>query len=485
MSEGILTLRHAVRPLVLGKYLGQLGLMLSLLTVAPLLASLYFAEYPLSLRYLQVELLLLTASLLLNRLPAPAALQQNEALVIVALAFLLSPLIMLYPLSGAGLTPTQALFESVSAVTTTGLSSLGPAEVTSRTLLFTRSWMQWYGGLGIVVLSIALLLGHHISSRRLSEPLSGEGLATTTRTYARRMLGVYLTLSAAALGAMLLAGIGGFDALLYTLSAVSTGGFAPHHGSLAALAAPHQALLVVLTGLLGAIPFHLYYSARHQGFSQLTGDVELRSLLLLALLATLVITLLLRPQGMAWGPAFFHGAIQAISALSTSGFASLAIPSLDDGSKLALIVTMFIGGGVGSTAGGIKILRLLILLRLLQLLLQRTSLPSHAVTTPTLAGRNLEAGEIQNALMLILLFAMVVLLSWLAFVLHGYPPLDALFEVVSASATVGLSTGISGPTLEGELQAVLIIDMLLGRLEIIALLVVLYPPSWIGKRTEL
>jgi trk system potassium uptake protein TrkH len=484
MSEGALTLSHAVRPRALGKYLGQLGLMLSLLTLAPLGASLYFGEYHLSLRYLQVELLLLLVSLLLNRLPSPSQLQQNEALAIVALAFLLSPIIMLYPMSGAGLSTSQALFEAVSAVTTTGLSSLASVEGASPTFLFARAWMQWYGGLGIVVLSIALLLGHHVTSRRLAEPLSGEGLATTTRTYARRMLGVYLSLSAISLLAMIVAGIATFDAVLYTLSGVSTGGFAPHDTSLAALPLAHQALLVVIIGLSGAVPFHLYYSARYQGFSQFTRDVELRSLLLLALLAAVALVLLLRSEGASWSGALFHGAVQALSALSTSGFASLDIAQLEDGSKLALIATMFIGGGVGSTAGGIKILRLLILLRLLQLLLQRTALPSHAVSTPQLAGRNLEGAEIQNALLLILLFIAVVLLSWIAFVLHGYPPLDALFEVVSACATVGLSTGISGPELEGVLQGVLIIDMLLGRLEIIALLVVLYPPTWIGKRME-
>jgi trk system potassium uptake protein TrkH len=145
---------------------------------------------------------------------------------------------------------------------------------------------------------------------------------------------------------------------------------------------------------------------------------------------------------------------------------------------------MFIGGGLGSTAGGIKLLRLLILLRLIQLMLQRTALPSHAVTEPRLYGKPLEEGDIQGALMLILLFIIVILASWLVFVAYGYAPLDALFEVVSASATVGLSSGITSGSLEPLLQVVLCLDMLLGRLEIIALLVVLYPPTWLAKRTE-
>jgi trk system potassium uptake protein TrkH len=481
VSEGSRTLSYAVRLPVIGKYLGQLGLMLALLTLAPLLASLYFAEYGLTQRYLQVELLLLVVSLLLNRLPTPSQLQQNEALTVVVLAFILSPLLMSYPMSGAGLTVQQALFEAVSAITTTGLTTLPTVEGGSRSFLFARAWMQWYGGLGIVVLSVALLLGHHIASRRLAEPMSDEGLATTTRTYARRMLGVYLVLSCAAFVTLLFSGIGGFDALLHTLSAISTGGFSPHDRSLGALPTT-PAMLVILIGLCGAIPLHLYFRARHVGLAQLTGDIEFRALILIAALGSALLTVLLRQHDMGWGEVLFHGSSQAISALSTSGFATLTIATLDDASKLGLIALMFVGGGIGSTAGGIKILRLLILLRLLQQLLRRTALPSHAVSQTQLAGRTLEGEEIQNALLLILLFLLVVVVSWLIFVGYGYPPLDALFEVVSASATVGLSSGITAPALEDELQALLMLNMLLGRLEIIALLVVLYPPTWIGKR---
>jgi trk system potassium uptake protein TrkH len=111
-------------------------------------------------------------------------------------------------------------------------------------------------------------------------------------------------------------------------------------------------------------------------------------------------------------------------------------------------------------------------------------MPSHAVVPPTLAQRPLEEEDIQWALMLILLFVTVNIISWLLFVIHGYAPLDALFEVVSACGTVGLSTGITSASLEPLLRLVLCLDMLLGRLEIVALLVLLYPYTWLGKRTE-
>jgi trk system potassium uptake protein TrkH len=150
-----------------------------------------------------------------------------------------------------------------------------------------------------------------------------------------------------------------------------------------------------------------------------------------------------------------------------------------------MILSMLVGGSVGSSAGGFKLLRLLIFLRMLQIFISRAAMPPHAVSSTLLAGQKLDDDDIQRALQLILLFIAVVFLSWLPFVALGYDPLDALFEVVSACGTVGLSTGITRPELEPALKAILCFDMLAGRLEIIALLVVLYPRNWIGRREEI
>lgn len=141
-------------------------------------------------------------------------------------------------------------------------------------------------------------------------------------------------------------------------------------------------------------------------------------------------------------------------------------------------------GGMGSTAGGIKILRLLLLLRLLQLVIRRTCMPSHAVLDPWLGRHRLAGGEVEHALLIIMLFIVVILLSWFPFLLMGYAPLDPLFEVVSATANVGLSCGITAPELPTTLKGVLCLDMLLGRLEVVALVLVLYPWTWFGKRSQ-
>jgi len=171
-----------------------------------------------------------------------------------------------------------------------------------------------------------------------------------------------------------------------------------------------------------------------------------------------------------------------ISAATTAGFSNMDVSQLDPASKLVLMVAMGIGGEVGSTAGGIKILRLLILLRLLQLVIRRTALPRHAFLEPRLGEHRIEDIEIIAVLSVVVGFFAVILLSWIPFLIFGYDPLNALFEVVSATSTTGLSAGITQEDLPALLKSILCFDMLAGRLEVVALLVLLYPRTWYGTR---
>jgi trk system potassium uptake protein TrkH len=483
MRNSQTALSYAVQPAVIIRFLGEILLILAVLALAPLLVSLLFEEYQFSQRYAVVIVLSLLLALPTRYLRTREQIQANEALVIVALAFLLAPLLMLYPLSSAGSPLIDTLFESVSAVTTTGLSTLATIEDKPRTFLFARAWGQWYGGLGIVVFSIALLMPNQLAARRLTATTGSDSLVTTAGVYARRMLRIYLALTVGGFCALLLLTGSAFDSLLHTLAAISTGGFSPYADSLAAYPAWSARLTVLLIALLGAVPLPLYYLARHEGWRRLFLDVEVRALLALVLLAAGSLTLCLHyATGMDWAASAGHGLLQSLSAQSTAGFSSVDIATLDDTSKIVLILSMFVGGGAGSTAGGIKLLRLLIALRLLQQLLLRSTQPAHAVAHLELEGRVVANEDIQNALLLILLFTAVIVVSWLAFVACGYPVLDSLFEVVSATGTVGLSSGLTSTALEPGLKLLLCADMLLGRIEIIALVVVLYHRTWFGRR---
>ena len=482
-KDQIAALTYAVRPIVIGKYFGQLCLALAALTLFPVAVSLYYGEFNFTVRYFIVIFILVLIGIPLARLATPSYIQNNEVLIIPTLIFLFAPLIMSFPMTGAGLSLSDAYFEAVSAITTTGLSTQTFVEHKPLSFLYSRSWMQWVGGLGIIVLSVALLIGPGAVSKKLAH-LNGEGedIVGSTRAHARRALIIYVSITVFSILLLWALGASPFIAVTHTLAAISTGGFSTYDNSLAGFNEWRLPAVIMIISFAGSIPLLLYHRAHQQGWRQFISSVQVKALLIVGIIGSVFVSLLLaKVQHMPWPDAVRNGFFMAFSAQTTTGFSTISVHDMDPAAKLVLIVSMGIGGGVGSTAGGIKILRFLILLRLFELLIKRTCLPPHAVAEPRLADERLSYEDIEHALLLILLFIVLVVISWLLFLMIGYDPLDSLFEVVSAAGTVGLSTGITSSNLETFLKLVLCIDMLAGRLEIIALLVIFYSGTWFGK----
>jgi len=391
---------------------------------------------------------------------------------------------MSYPLMGMGLSFWDAFFEAVSGCTTTGLSTLNTVEGRPLTFLFARSWMQWYGGLGVVILSIALVIQPGLVAKGLAVTEAEEDdLVGGTKAHARRMFIVYGVLTAAGIGLLWVSSGELFNAVVYGLAAVSTGGFSPHDNSAAGFGGAVVQTIVIVICLAGATPLVFYHNVFREGWHRNVNMLQLAALIILSGAGMLILAGFMWVDGIALSPQRIgDAAFLACSAQSTAGFATTEVGQLNPGAKLTLMVSMLVGGGVGSTAGGFKLLRLLFLFTLVRWFIVRTSFTKHAVLIPRLSGRRLEGPEMQDALCLVILFAMAVVISWLPFVTMGYDPFDSLFEVVSALGTVGLSTGVIGSDLPNSLKAVICIDMLLGRLEIMPWLVLVYPFTWFGRR---
>ena len=476
-------LRHAVRPRVLVRYGGLLAATVGLLTLVPAVATLAGGEYGSAAALCLVALALGAGGFLCHRISAPAEIQPNEALVLVAGAFVLTPAAMIWPFTTFGLTPADAWFEAVSAVTTTGLTTLAEPSGEPWPLLLARSWMQWYGGLGFAALCVALLVPRGIAARRLLEPTGArESDIPSMIWHARRLMMIYAGMTLAGWLALWTAEGRPFVALVHVLSGVSTGGFSTMDSSLAGFGGNGSAWVLSLITLLAAVSLPLYLRAVRGNWRRLLVDAELRALLVAVLAAGAALSLILAASGLDTPAAVQQGFLLGVSAQTTSGFTPVDPAALPDAAKWTSIVSMALGGSVGSTAGGMKLLRLLVVLRVIQLLVQRMALPPHAVAEARLGGRRVEAGEILHILAVPTMFLIVVVASVIPFLLHGYAPLDALFEVVSATGTVGLSTGITSSDLPGLLKGVLAFDMLAGRMEFIAILVVLAPHTWIGRR---
>lgn len=484
MTERAEYLRYAARPRVVLKYFGQACVILAFLTSVPLLVSFISGELHTGLRYAVVIAASAAAGAALRKLPEPEGVQANESMILASGLFFFSPLLMVFPLMGTGLCFMDAFFEAVSGATTTGLSMVSVPEDLPLAILFSRAWMQWYGGLGIMILSVGLVMQPGLAAKALAAgEIPEENLFGGTRPYVRKILVVYGTVTGCGLLALIFAKVAPFDAVLYTLAAVSTGGFSPHEGSLAALSGWPAKTIVLLICLTCAVSLIFYHGLFQRGKHQEINFLQLKALVAIGLGMTVVFAVSLRIKlDLPISEIIRHALLMMFSAQTTAGFSSLDTSSLPPVSKLLLMAAMLVGGGIGSTAGGFKVLRLLILTRFVQVMVARTSLARHAFLEPRLAGQRLRSEEIQHALIVILLFIAAIAISWTFFVGRGFEPLDSLFEVVSATGTVGLSAGVTGPELPGFLKGVLCMDMLFGRVEILSWLVLLNPYTWVGRR---
>jgi len=468
---------------VVARYLGQMLLLVAASGLVPAGVALASGNRAVALRYGLTLGLLAACAGAMATLRCEKRVQANEALVISALVFLVTGVAMAFPMTGYGIDPLDALFESISAVTTTGLSTLASMEGRPRSFLFARAWLQWIGGLGVAVLALAFVIRAGAASKRLGfEEREVADFVGGTRAHARRVLVVYLALTGVALLAALALGVPGFDALVHVLAAVSTGGFSSHDASLAALS-PAGRWVVTASCLSGAVALSWYYRVYFRGLRPAFGDARIWGVVALTLIASLVLAgFLARSRGGPAGAVLSDAIWMAASAQTTAGFSVLPVQDLDPASKVVLISSMLVGGEMGSTAGGFKIFRFLLLLRLLWALVLRASMPPGSHLPLRVGGVGLEREDVENAAALALGYVGVILVSWLCFLAYGYEPLDSLFDVVSAFGTVGLSAGTVSPGLEPALKIVLCLDMLMGRVELLAFLMLLFPGTWLGRR---
>lgn len=477
-------LAYAVRNQTVMKYLGELLLGVAVMAAVPAVAALVLGAFGFAGRCATVFVATLAVALVLRRRPAAPDLQVNEALVVTTLTFLLGAGVMVWPLMSDGLGAWDAAFEAVSALTTTGLSTIGDIEAHSPAFLFTRAWMQWYGGLVIVVLAVTLVIQPGPAARRLIEIEADQSdFVGSTRARVRLALGVYLSLLTAGTALLWLFGLDFFDAIVHALASVSTGGFSSRNDSIAALGGPAVQITIIGLALCGAVSLSLYPRRLLHGWGRLARDPDVHALVATGCIVTaaLAATLMIA-DGRSAGESLRQAPLLAFSAQTTSGFEAARVADLAPVSKVILMVSMFIGGDFGSTAGGIKIVRLLLVLRLMQLVFRQTCLPRHAVLFAGERAQALRPRELTATLAVVILFALVIVMSWLPFLLLGHDPLDSLFEVVSAVGTVGLSSGVTGGGLPDSLKLLLCFDMFMGRLEIVALLVLFYPRTWFGRR---
>jgi trk system potassium uptake protein TrkH len=400
----------------------------------------------------------------------PKDLGLREAFVVTALAYPLFAFVG--ALAFLPVAPfVDGFFESMSGFTTTGLTVVDVSDL-PRSLRFFRPYMQWIGGAGIVILSVAVWNATRPAGFRFrvyGPAPDDERIAGSVYASARQLVGIYGLLTAVVCVGFVIAGMPLEDSVLYGLTTISTGGFS-HYASNPAI------LGVTMVGmLLGATSFSNYQrlASRAQGREH-HRDPQLYGLAFVVLLGASLLFVL---EGRAWRAVF-----DTISAVTTTGFSVDEPTTWSPTRKLFTTLCMVIGGSSGSTAGGLKLMRLIVLFRLAQWTLRRSLLPPEAQVPLKYADAVIDAEPLRHLLGFMVVYVLLLLGGGTALVLGGFAPEDALFESASAIGTVGLSSGITGADLPTWAKLVLSLQMWAGRLEVVPVLVLLYPGTWKQRR---
>ena len=473
-------LTYTARPRVVAKYAGELCLPVAVLAVVPCAITAAYGEYGMSATYAAAAAVLAGVGFLSRRMPKPKDIQTNEAYAIISLVFILVPAVMAVAISRAGLGYLDAYCTAVSASTTTGLRFSAGAD--STTLPLSLAWMQWYGGLGILVFSLALFLHPGRRTKDLaSVEIPKTDLLVGTRVYARTIIFYYAALSVAGFSALMLTGLPIELAAPLAMGSVSTGGPATASISAGPLSLVQQSVLAAFC-LLGALPFTMTVRILRLKHTEMLELSEIAAILGLILLMTAVLAgCLVLNEGYSMGETLELAPIMAVFVQTTSGYASLDFSGLSDATMAIMIPFMAAGGGIGSTAGGFKGLRLLIGLSVIRSAIRSSRMPAHAHHKPTLMNRVVDDEFTHDALQVTFLFLIASGAAWLIFLLAGYAGSESLFLVISAASNSGYAYGIDPQALPAGLKLLLAILMILGRLELLAVLAAFSPGNWFGR----
>lgn len=476
---------------MVARVIGSLLLLEAAILTIPLGVSIYFQEqagiWGLAL---SMGIAAFVGVVLVSLRGTSSRLKNREAILIVTLGWFFTSLFAALPFifSGSLTSTADAFFEAVSGLTTTGATVISDVEVLPKGILFWRSFLHWVGGMGILVLTLAILPslgvgGVQIFRMESSGPTPSKftpRIAATTKI----LYTIYLSLTAVQVLVYRFAGLDLLDSFIVAFGSVGTGGLSPYNDGFVRHSG--NVLLLVSVGvamIISGVNFSLYYDLGKRRFRQVLRDSELR--LFLAIIATSVLLLTWNLLGNVYDTlaesakmAFFH----VSSVITTTGYAAADYDLWPAFGKGILFVLMFVGGSAGSTAGGVKVIRLLVAGKLVRRELDRLLHPK-AASLITINGRVLPAEEVKGAVSFCLLYFFVFILGSLLISLDNIDLFSAVSATAAALGNIGPGFGAVGPMQTYAFfspfsKILLSFFMLLGRLEFFAFLILFSPRFW-------
>ena len=419
------------------------------------------------------------------------AMSRNEGYIVVALSWVFFSVFGMVPYLWGGFIPniTDAFFETMSGFTTTGATILDNIESMPHGILFWRSLTQWIGGLGIVCFTIVLLPGFGASSQMLylseATGVTHNKLYPKTRVMARYIFMVYILLTAVESALLMAGGMGLFDALCHSMTTTATGGFSTKQESIAYWHSPYIEYVVSIFMLLSAINFSLYIVAFKSKWKKLREFVELKWFACSVGLLTLIISaVLFLNNGYSAEEAFRKSLFQVATCHTSCGFATDDYNLWPPFTWMLLIFAMLSGGCTGSTSGGVKNLRLIIIANCIRNQFRQILHPRAVL--PVKVGGLFDNKLLTTVLVFFAAYLSVAFIGWTLLMAFGVGFTEAMSTVISSMGNVGPGLGSFGPAfswaaLPDAAKWILSSLMLIGRLEIFGFLLIFYRSTWKGS----
>jgi len=422
---------------------------------------------------------------------ARQGLRLREGFIVVALFWTVLGLAGSVPLMLAQATSmsfTDAAFESISGLTTTGSTAIVGLDSLPHSILFYRQQLQWLGGMGIIVLAVAVLPmlgigGMQLYRAELPGPIKDSKLTPRIAETAKTLWNIYVGLTVACALAYWLGGMTPFDAIAHSFSTVAIGGFSPHDASMGYF---HSALIesvAVVFMVLGGTNFALHFAAmRRRSLKPYSLDSEFRTYVtILGVIAVATVAYLYIENTFASLPqALHHGVFQVVSIATTTGFTTASFAEWPDFLPVLLIFASFIGGCASSTGGGLKVIRVLLLFKQGRRELTRLVHPSARIAVK-IGGRPLDDRVVEGVWGFFATYVLCFSVGMLLLMAAGLDQITAFSAMAASINNLGPGLGDVAANFQsvGDFPKwVLAISMLLGRLEIFTFLVLLTPDFW-------
>ncbi len=435
-----------------------------------------------------VALVLLGLALSFKR-PKNREIYSRDGLFIVACAWVAMSLFGALPfyISGYFDSFIDCFFEVVSGFTTTGASILPEPGILPHSILFWRSFTHWVGGMGVLVFVMAILplsdeRALHLMRAEAPGPVVGK-LVPKMKDTAKILYGIYIALTVMLIILFLCGGMPLFDALCNSFATAGTGGFATSSAGLGAYNSAYIEMVTAVFMLLFGINFNLYYLILLGHVKEVLKSEELRWYLAIVGLSTAVITFnILNTFGKS---SFRYAFFQVSAIITTTGFATADFNLFPELSKTILVLLMFVGACAGSTGGGFKISRLLILLKSFRKEIRKLLHP-RSVTPIKLEGKPIDSTVSHGAMSYFMMYILIMMMSVLLISVDNFDFTTNSTAVISCFNNIGPGLGAVGPmgnysAYSGFSKIILSFDMLFGRLEILPMLVLFHPKSWARK----